>query len=479
MAQTSILVNLLIGVHIALQVLFVGRALLRPYRDPESRLAWVLVIVIVPVAGIVAYILVGETSIGRRQIERMRHWLEALPAPVVPRGAEPKIPEEYAAPFHTGQSVNGYPPVGGNRALLLPDSDAAIDAIVADIDAARHHVHLLFFIWLPDNNGLKVAEAVKRAAARGVACRVLADDVGSRDIIGTHHWSDMERAGVQIARAMPVGNPLLAPLWGRIDIRNHRKIIVIDNRIAYCGSQNCADPAFAVKAKYGPWIDIMMRFEGPIVWQSQHLFASDWMGHGHDNIEALLKEPVEVVEGGFAAQMIGTGVTARPTAMPEVFVSLMSAARQELVISTPYYVPEETIQAALCACAYRGVPTTFIVPHRNDSLVVAAASHSYYRELLTAGVRIREYVGGLLHAKTLTIDGEVTLIGSANMDRRSFELNFENNILFYDPATTARVRERQQAYIDASVAVERETVESWTWPRRIWNNTVAMLGPVI
>ena len=350
MAESSILVNIVIAVHLALQAVFVGRALLRPYRDPESRLAWVLVIVIAPVVGIVAYILVGETSIGRGRIARMRHWLEALPAPTVPRGAELRIPEQYAAPFRTGESVNGYPAVGGNRATLLPDSDAAIDAIVADIDGATSHVHLLFFIWFPDSNGRKVAEAVKRAASRGVTCRVLADDVGARDIIRSSLWTEMGEAGAHVGRAMPVGNVLLAPLWGRIDIRNHRKIVVIDNRITYCGSLNCADPAFAPKARYGPWVDIMMRFEGPVVWQNQHLFASDWMGHGFDDLTPLLKEPVEVIEGGFAAQVIGTGVTARPTAMPEVFVSVMNAARRELVITTPYYVPEETIQAALCAC---------------------------------------------------------------------------------------------------------------------------------
>ena len=165
--------------------------------------------------------------------------------------------------------------------------------------------------------------------------------------------------------------------------------------------------------------------------------------------------------------------------MPEVFETLMYAARRELVITTPYYVPDEAMQAALCASARRGVETTIIFPARNDSWIVAAASRSYYGDLLAAGVRIFEYEGGLLHTKSLTLDGEVTLIGSANMDRRSFELNYENNILFYDPALTADVRRRQDAYLAQSRPVTADDVADWTTIHRLWNNTIAMLGPVL
>ena len=140
--------------------------------------------------------------------------------------------------------------------------------------------------------------------------------------------------------------------------------------------------------------------------------------------------------GGATAQVIGTGPTVRYSAMPEMFESLMFAARREIVVTTPYYVPDESLQNALCTTAYRGVDTTIVFPARNDSWIVGAASRSYYADLLAAGVKIYEYEGGLLHTKSLTLDGEVTLIGSANMDRRSFELNYENNILFHDPALT-------------------------------------------
>ena len=165
--------------------------------------------------------------------------------------------------------------------------------------------------------------------------------------------------------------------------------------------------------------------------------------------------------------------------MPEMFESLLFAARGEVVISTPYYVPNDSLQHALCAAAYRGVDTTIIFPARNDSWVVGAASRSYYAELLSAGVKIYEYVGGLLHTKSFTVDGEITLIGSANMDRRSFELNYENNILFCDPALTATVRARQRLYITRANPVTLEQVEAWSIGRRLWHNAIAMLGPIL
>ena len=240
----------LVVVPIALQIVYCVRALLRPHREPASRLAWVVVIVAAPVVGVVAYILFGDTNVGRRRIARLRDALERLPSLAEISTADmdgegqPRVPERYAPLFRVGETISNYPPVGANRAQLLHDSDTTIDALIADIDAATDHVHLLFYIWLPDNNGLKVVEAIKRAAMRGVTCRVMVDDIGSRRLIRSPHWSEMASAGVQLARALPVGIALLRPFKGRVDMRNHRKIVVIDNRITYCGSQNCADPAF-------------------------------------------------------------------------------------------------------------------------------------------------------------------------------------------------------------------------------------------
>lgn len=475
---------LTVALHVSIQLALVVRVLLRPHREPAARIAWVVVLVALPVIGILAYILLGEVNIGRRRVERMKAVLARMPDVAQAPNADapslcPDVPQRHAHLFRVGHSISGFAPMGGNHGRLMEDSDATIDSMVADIDSARDHVHLLFYIWLSDNNGLKVSQALIRAAGRGVICRAMADDLGSRGMIRSRHWQDMEAAGVRLARALPIGNPLLRPLHGRIDLRNHRKIVVIDDWITYCGSQNCADPAFLVKAKYAPWVDAMIRFEGPVARQNQHLFAGDWMAHVDDDIEDLLRRPIPDTEPGLSAQVIGTGPTVRHSAMPEMFESLIYSARRDLVITTPYYVPDDPMQAALCASARRGVRTTIVFPARNDSWIVAAASRSYYGDLLEAGVNIYEYQGGLLHTKSLTLDGEVTLIGSANMDRRSFELNYENNILFYDRALTAVVGERQTAYIAKSRPVSLEIVDAWTWRQRLWNNTIAVLGPVL
>jgi len=472
------------GLYFLAHLAFIVRAIVRPHREPASRVAWVVVILVVPGVGMLAYLLLGETSIGRRRVERMKKAIAGLPdvseAPGMEEGdIQPRIPELYGHLFKVGRSVNGFEAVGGNQARLCEDSNAAIELMVRDIDAAKDHVNLTFYIWLSDNNGLKVVEALKRAAGRGVACRAMADGLGSRAMIASGHWAAMRGAGVHVATALPIGNPFLRPLRGRIDLRNHRKIVVIDNWITYCGSQNCADPEFRVKAKYAPWVDAMVRFEGPIARQNQSLFASDWMAQVDEKIDGLLRQPIAGCGQGLTAQVVGTGPTVRHSAMPEVFETLMHAARRELFITTPYYVPDESMQSALCSCAYRGVKTTVIFPARNDSWIVAAASRSYYAELLDAGVQIHEYEGGLLHTKSLTLDGEVGLIGSANLDRRSFDLNYENNILFYDPGLTDEVRKRQDLYLARSRQVTAEMVARWPLGKRLWNNAIAMLGPVL
>jgi cardiolipin synthase len=457
---------------------------LRQNRQPDSRAAWLLVVIALPYLGAIAYVLLGETDIGRKRVARMKQVLTALPRP---DGAEgwsvpdhaPSVPELYQPLFQVGRSISGYAAVGGNGAELMADSDRAIDRMVADIDAARDHVHLLFYIWLTDHNGMKVVEAMTRAARRGVTCRAMVDALGSRAMTRSAAWKAMADSGVQTAVALRTGNPLLPFFTGRIDLRNHRKIVVIDNAITYCGSQNCADPAFLPKAKFGPWVDAVMRFTGPVVRQNQHLFCSDWMVNVAEDLSDLLRQPMPPARPGFTAQVVGTGPTVRDAAMPEMFENVMYAARHTLFVTTPYYVPDRAIQAALCAAANRGVETTIIFPARNDDFAVGAASRSYYQELLTAGVKVFEFTPGLLHTKSMTVDGQITLIGSANMDRRSFDLNYENNILLADPATTAAMRARQQSYLEESRAVTLAEVDAWGMGRRLWNNTLAIAGPVL
>jgi cardiolipin synthase len=463
------------------EVAVLVRVLIRPHREPASRLAWIAVVIALPLLGIIAYLILGETRISGRRRERGRDVDAALPRPSGDKSClAPLAAGPHKAPFALAQTVNCLDPTCGNGARIARDSNAAIDEIVADIDAARRHVHLCSYIWLADNNGLKVKDACIRAAARGVHVRILADALGSWRLIGSGHWRELRDRGCNVRVALPVGNPVWTLIRGRVDLRNHRKLVVLDNRVAWCGSQNIADPQFLIKPRYAPWVDIMTRWEGPVAQHNQYLFVSDWMAEGGDDISDLLREEADAAsEGSILAQVIGTGPTASFDAMPSCFSELIHSARDELVITTPYFVPDEQLLFAITSAARRGVRTVMIVPRRCDSRIVAATSRSYYEDLIKAGVAIYEYRLGLLHAKTMIVDGSVGLIGSANLDRRSFELNFENNILFADDGFAALVRGRQDQYLADSDPVTAETIARIGLAKRIWQNLLAVMSPVL
>ena len=206
--------------HVLVELALIVRVLLRPNRQPASRIAWVAVIAGLPLLGIVAYVLFGEVRIGRRRGARLRGVLERMPEPAADAASSrADVPERYEHLFKLGHSISGFDPVGGNSARLLADSNAAIDAMVDDIDGAKEHVHLLFYIWLTDGNGCKMVGALKRAAARGVRCRAMVDGLGSRSMLRSAHWAAMREAGVELAAALPIGNPLLRAIAGRIDLR--------------------------------------------------------------------------------------------------------------------------------------------------------------------------------------------------------------------------------------------------------------------
>jgi cardiolipin synthase len=318
----------ILAVDIALTIMVLVRVMLRPHRAPASRIAWVAVIVSLPLVGVIAYMLFGDVNIGRRRLARIRKIEHGMPAlwsgaAVEQSILQAQIPERYEPLFRVGHSISGFEPIAGNSARLMADSNAAIAAMVADIDAAQEHVHVLFYIWLTDHNGDKITEALKRAARRGVQCRAMVDGLGSRSLLKSAQWRVMQSAGVKTGIALSITHPLLRAPFRRLDLRNHRKIVIIDNAITYCGSQNCADPEFRVKAKFAPWVDVMVRFEGPIARQNQRLFAGDWMCATNESLDDLLGMPLQAAPQGSPAHVVGTGPTLRYSAMTEMFESLI------------------------------------------------------------------------------------------------------------------------------------------------------------
>ncbi|MCV3270705.1 cardiolipin synthase [Roseobacter sinensis] len=474
---------LIVAAHVFVVVGFTTRILLRDDLSPPARLAWFVVLNLLPYLGSAVYFLFGEIDIGHRADKRHKAVFDGLKARAqgfmgTPDAADTLIGEVYRPAFHYAASINGFHPVSDNCAELLADEAETTARLVEDIDAATERVSVLYYIWLTDATGTAIADALIRAAERGVVCRAMADGLGSRGLVRSELWQRMEEAGVRCAVALPLKNPVRTVLTSRLDLRNHRKITVIDGTITYCGSQNAADPEFRIKAKYAPWVDVMLRLKGPVVAQNEILFLSDWLQATGEQFETLPLR-AESVAGGFPAQVMGDGPTERRGATPQLFSGLFASAQEELILSTPYFVPDATVLEALCAAAYRGVAVSLIFPKRNDSWVVAAASRSYYRKLLSSGCRIHEFRDGLLHAKTLTIDGQVSVVGSSNLDQRSFDLNYENNMLLQDAAITCDLRARQQSYIARSDPVRHAEVLTWPRHERIWHNVIATIGPVL
>lgn len=472
--------NGLAFVHYGLALIVSIRVLLRPRLEPTVRLSWILVIELVPLVGIIAYILFGEIRMRRTDIQRMSDVRNQLTNAWVESPYTIELTQAEKSPAIAAcEAVGGFLPVGGNRFHLLPESDEAMDDLVAAIDAANEHIHILFYIWLDDVSGRKVAEATIRAAERGVTVRAIVDAIGSRAFLRSQTWKRVMASGVQGVEALPVGNPLIDALFKRVDLRNHRKIVVIDDRIGFTGSRNCSDKAFAAKPRFAPWIDIFLCIEGPVVRQMQAIFLQDWMSYTGENLGEMLKTIPAVEEPGGIGQIVATGPDLRQGSLADCMATMLHEAREEVIIITPYYVPNAALNAAIKSAALRGVDVKLILPERNDSLVVAATSEGFYHGLLRAGVKIYLFKGGVLHTKSIIVDNKIAFIGSANLDRRSFEINYEMNMLVIDPQLIHDLEVRKQSYLARSRLLSHEEVLEWSVWRRLRNNTLSLAAPLL
>lgn len=476
-----------LAVEYALRILLAVAVLMQPGLGPMSRLAWLAIGFAFPLIGAPVYLLLGRSRLGTLRRRRYRAVCRVIAETELRRavtGAHvtPPVPEEDRKIALLAERVGGNPVRAGNRLALFGEANSFLASLEQDLDAAQQHANLLFYIWIDDLAGQRIGEALARAVKRGVRCRVLLDGIGSRPFLRSAACQELRSRGVQIVEALP------ARLWrlalARVDLRNHRKIVVVDGRIGYTGSQNMAEASFAPKPRFAPWVDVMMRIEGPAVHDLQGLFAQDWhMDTGEDPKEVLTPQTPSRTHAEHRSdswvQIAGTGPASQNDAMRQLILLAIHSAREELLITTPYFVPDSGTLSAIVASARCGVDTTLVVPARNDSRLVAAASRAYYEELLDAGVHLWEYEPGLLHAKTITVDRKLAIVTTANMDRRSFDLNFEVSTVIYDSDFASQLRLLQRSYVGDSRAVDPD---HWRHRPAWWKlaeNAAAILHPVL
>ena len=287
----------------------------------------------------------------------------------------------------------------------------------------------------------------------------------------------LREAGVHIEAALPAN--LLRAAFARVDVRNHRKLAVIDGEIAWTGSQNIAGADFAPKPRYAPWVDAMLRIRGPAVRDLQQVFLADWYLDSEEALDSLLAHEPPHVADGIPVQIVPNGPDLDPEPFQQLVHAAFNLARSEIIVTTPYFLPSDSHLASICGAARRGVETHLVVPARNDSLLVAAASRSLYEPMLAAGVRIHEYRSGLLHAKTMTIDRHLAFVGSANFDRRSFELNFEINVVIYDSDFASRLRFLQRGYMHDSTPVDADGWRARSAGRRLVESVAGLFAPLL
>lgn len=422
---------------------------------PAAARSWLLLVGFVPLLGLPLYLLLGHPWLSRERIERQARASDVIREEQRPLSALRWTPHGGAAaemaPLIERQGA--FMPTHGNAVVLLDDYEASLRALLEDIDGATQQVHLLYYLMFDDAVGDAVAASLGRAASRGVTCRLLLDAVGAKRGLRAY-TARLRAAGVQVHAMLPGG--LQWRRSGRMDLRNHRKVAVIDNRIGYVGSQNLADAVFVAGH---PNRELVARVQGPVVSHLEGVFASDWY---LETGERLVVQPdLGVQPQDVAAQLLPSGPAYPFENARDTVNALIHLARHKVVLTTPYFVPDDATLSALRIAALSGVDVQLVLSATNNQTLTAWAQQSYYDELLACGVKIALYRPHFLHAKHLTVDDGIALVGSINLDIRSFALNAEIGLVCYDADVVARIRA-----IEAEYLAHADHVDRAAWRRR-------------
>jgi cardiolipin synthase len=451
-------------------------------------LSWLLLVAGLPYVGALIYLMIGERRIGRKRshgIDTLRTDFREIAKAAIPANFTAvdwqEIPPAAQAMDRLGRSLIGGATVRGNHFQLFSDTQTILAAIARDVDAAQTSVLMEFYIWNEGGAADEVFEAVIRAAGRSVQCRLLVDALGARPWWKGAQPQRLRDAGVQLRAALPVG--LIRTLIGRTDLRLHRKIVVIDGAAAWTGSMNLVDPRhFKQGAGVGEWVDAMARFEGTVVNPLAATLIGDWILETGEPMLQLIETTglgSARPKGTANIQVVPSGPGQTVDGLLQMILALINAAQRELVLTTPYLVPDDAMILALRGAAGRGVQVTLIVPEKVDSLLTRYASRSYYDDLLEAGVAIQLYRGGLLHTKSISVDKDMSMFGTVNLDMRSLWLNYEVALFIYQLEFAEALRTLQQTYIAQSSRLDPAAWAARPFKERLLENTLRLFSPLL
>lgn len=447
-------------------------------RSPTAAKVWLLLILFQPFLGVPFFLIFGSYKTPRWRRDQLKKLPEVLKPLRQYLGANPhqileRLPPEYSDSILLAQRLGHLPLIADNCVEVLTGYEETIDRIIRDIQTAKQSVHLVFYIFYPDATGKKVARALVEAAKRGVEVRVLLDAVGSRKALG-RMARQLRKQGVQVIDILPFG--FFRKRAARFDLRNHRKIVVIDGEVGYVGSQNIVNSKFSEGLVYQ---ELVTRVTGPVVWQFQFLFISDWYLESDELLDSPKYFPDLAATGNVALQTLPSGPDYAFQNYQMVLLSLFHNAKKRICLVTPYFIPDDSILNALETAAVKGVEVILILSQKADNFVVNLAQRSYYERVLEAGAKIYLYKKKFLHAKHITVDDEVMTVGSYNIDIRSFTLNSELMVLGYDRELTRRIVEVENSYLKLCEPIQLEKWRTRSLLVRTGENFSRLFSPIL
>lgn len=423
----------------SLTILGVALVIISDNRNPLKTLPWILVLLLAPGVGLVVYFFFGQDLSKRKIIPRRTGKRIATQLREETPEGLCDIPERHLPLIRLLSRTVHAVPLRGSRLTPYVDGESKMEALLADIAAAQHHIHLQYYIFCDDATGLRLRDALVAKARQGVRIRILYDDVGCARVKKSF-FDSMRAEGIEVRAFLHVQFPRFT---SKVNYRNHRKIVVVDGRIGFIGGMNVAD-RYLLGIDRGdgrrePWRDTHFRVEGAGVAGLQASFLSDWSATTKQHLEdPAFFPPAERYTDGLL-QLLPSGPFGKWRSLLFADSYAISRASKRVWVQTPYYLPSETLNAALQEAALAGVDVRLMLPERSDSRIVDLASHSYLDDMMRAGVKIAFFAPGFLHSKLLLIDDELVVIGSANMDFRSFEHNFEVSAFVFDAEFNTRI----------------------------------------